>query len=1255
MRSIFNLFLIRGRFGVGVIAFAPVLALAQTTPNPDCANAYPVAVSSGSVPDEWVASNTFGEANAITPPGCNGTGNRDVWFSFVATASVLTVVHDRGFAEITYIEVFSGTCGSLNSIGCTDGAAAANALPLTNLVIGDTYLFRIYRGSATSSATFRVGVVHPITNNECVAATVLVPSGDVNRNTMGLQATTIGATQSLPGCAVAGASDDDVWFRFTATSTKHTVVVVQEGDVVVQVYSGACGSLTSLWCEDDWVIEREIMDLTPGEDVYLRVHSASATPQQHTWFRIAISAPPGNDECADAQPLFVSDDAVASQLVAFDLVGATGSVVNDFPTVRDVWYRFTAPAGPFVLEKSATFNSAIFDAGCANGITATNSTVMDLDALVPGTVYNLKVGSSSTSTNSFRARGYTTNDDCAEAIPLPVLPADAIVDYTFAVTYGATESAPACATGTDDDVWFSFTATASALLLQAYAEGTSLRYELNTGICGSLVEVECGTVGLTAGTVLDSLVVGTLYRFRLWTAGSTPRPIKLALMEAYTNDECVHAIPLVPASLLDYDPQQRTAFQLATSSLPRCTSASATKDLWYTFTATAPTAAMVTQSSLNSDEVFTELFSGTCASLTSILCTDEPQINYSGLTVGETYFVRAYPDGGSPGFSHQFYTPPVNDNMAGAIQLFPDGNDFTHPMHPYANYGASMSFPQAACTGTPTNDVWFYFVATAPQHKVGVDVGNMNYAETSATLRIETFRGFSTIPDTLLANELVCGTSGNGINVTGLLAGDTVMVRLFNSNNGGQYSRTFHPWIGDGSNPDEASGATLIATYDAYSVSFATDGATQSLPSNDCGMIGDSADDDIWFKFIHDGEAATIICHFLDNNAVLELFAGAVGSLSPIACGYNHLILPPSLVDGQTYHFRVYSRNTSDLEGKLGIFHTPHPMESACADVDCLGPNLVTDPGIEQAGLHATRPPYTFDAAVPVGYTIAPGWHSAVATADSHSAGDDYDNDDRLPFRSTGNTQDLASDVRPRGGGGAAAVYARQGTDYHEAIGGKLTAPLVPGQPYLIAFNVHLKGTTGACDGFGAYLSMEPIAKAEPPFNPPMQMEWQGGPIGYESGWQNICGQFIADRPYAYITIGALRHVNDMVCIGASNYWYYIDDVTVAEVIDALCVTVDVEEVDPEFTAPATGDGLHVFPNPANDRLNISLDEAYFSEEAVIELFDAVGKRVHAEVVSSVASNVLLELPGSLREGLYLVMVRVDGQVPMSARVIIRR
>ena len=82
---------------------------------------------------------------------------------------------------------------------------------------------------------------------------------------------------------------------------------------------------------------------------------------------------------------------------------------------------------------------------------------------------------------------------------------------------------------------------------------------------------------------------------------------------------------------------------------------------------------------------------------------------------------------------------------------------------------------------------------------------------------------------------------------------------------------------------------------------------------------------------------------------------------------------------------------------------------------------------------------------------------------------------------------------------------------------------------------------------------------------------------------------------------------------------------------------------------------LTAFPNPVNDRVNIVCGADLFGKRGVIEVFDATGKRVHAEQVNNFGALQPLGLSAEWKEGLYLVMVRVVGSEPRSARLIIRR
>ncbi|MBK9420394.1 MAG: T9SS type A sorting domain-containing protein [Flavobacteriales bacterium] len=103
--------------------------------------------------------------------------------------------------------------------------------------------------------------------------------------------------------------------------------------------------------------------------------------------------------------------------------------------------------------------------------------------------------------------------------------------------------------------------------------------------------------------------------------------------------------------------------------------------------------------------------------------------------------------------------------------------------------------------------------------------------------------------------------------------------------------------------------------------------------------------------------------------------------------------------------------------------------------------------------------------------------------------------------------------------------------------------------------------------------------------------------------------------------------------------------------------TVGIHEALPLSGTNARGshDNLRVYPNPANDRVNLVIDARAFGKTGVIEVFDVTGKLVHSEQVASLMALQPLELSSIQQEGLYLVMLRVDGHTPRSARVVLKR
>jgi hypothetical protein len=112
--------------------------------------------------------------------------------------------------------------------------------------------------------------------------------------------------------------------------------------------------------------------------------------------------------------------------------------------------------------------------------------------------------------------------------------------------------------------------------------------------------------------------------------------------------------------------------------------------------------------------------------------------------------------------------------------------------------------------------------------------------------------------------------------------------------------------------------------------------------------------------------------------------------------------------------------------------------------------------------------------------------------------------------------------------------------------------------------------------------------------------------------------------------------------------------VVVSRINDPSCIT-SIGDVPPLDESSDEGDALRVYPNPANELLNIVADPSLFGQRAVIELFDATGSRVHTEQVNAFAALQPLDLSQDWKEGLYLVMVRVEGQAPKAARVVVKR
>lgn len=246
--------------------------------------------------------NTAGSVVAATTNStvagspCGAGSFRDVWYRFVAVSTSHTVTISGntfgGGGARARTEVYSGSCGTLASAGaCISGNGNAT---YTGLTIGNTYYVRIY-SNTNNTGNFNICITHTaLANDNCSGAVTLTPASTCT----GVSGTLTGASNSGVAWCWGISTDDDVWYSFTATAASHQVSVtgtgLNFGDIRIQIFSGTCGTLSSLACGGwDWGgrSAANYTSFTPGNTYYVRVFTETAGITLPGAFSICVLAP----------------------------------------------------------------------------------------------------------------------------------------------------------------------------------------------------------------------------------------------------------------------------------------------------------------------------------------------------------------------------------------------------------------------------------------------------------------------------------------------------------------------------------------------------------------------------------------------------------------------------------------------------------------------------------------------------------------------------------------------------------------------------------------------------------------------------------------------------------------------------------------------------------------------------------------------------------------------------------------------------
>jgi hypothetical protein len=510
-------------------------------------------------------------------------------------------------------------------------------------------------GNGGDGADGQVIISWIIPDEVCATAVSLTPSFSCNA----MFASSTYATGSGSACGL-GNGDDDLWFKFVATATTHTVTVdgAANYDAVIGAYNscggsqptgGACVNATGA----GGIETLTLTGLTIGNTYYIEAHDFAAGGGDFTicvtmpTVPACAGSPTITGSCASAMvmswtaPSTASNTAASSYQLYFGTNNPPTNIINGTDLGNVLTYT---PA----LSPSTTYYWQIVPknfVGSAVGCSIQNFTT------------------SSVAT--------PTNDDPCAATSIAVNSSCSYTTFSnqcaTATTVGS-PPAPGCAGYLGSDVWFTISVPSSTVTFDTQSgtmtDGGMAVYR---GTCGALTLIACddntGTGSMPQITRTD-LIPGETIWIRMWENGNDNNgTFGLCAYSSCTsspgNDLPCNATPITLGTIASGD--NTCAAAVGEPGNPSCFDGSTLNTVWYSFVAPATGSVKIRTApgSLASTQI--ALYSGTCgASLTQVTCNDDApacgstamtisEITRTGLTAGATYYIRVDGNGTSVG------------------------------------------------------------------------------------------------------------------------------------------------------------------------------------------------------------------------------------------------------------------------------------------------------------------------------------------------------------------------------------------------------------------------------------------------------------------------------------------------------------------------------------------------------------------------------------------------------------------------------
>lgn len=839
---------------------------AQINPSDGCAGVPSLPVNAACVPNTFTMAGSYSNGGLVMSATCiSGLNQDDGWYSFTATSTSTTInlSGDRLKALVIWT-----ACGGGTELACSEAVSGVTATLSLTTTIGTTYYIQVHRRGGGNTATMigDICVFQTPVAAACVPNTVIasIPYTQTGMNTAGSG----DDFSSADACGSVYMNGDDYTFSYTPAVDQCVSISLSNTATWVGLFvTNGCPSAGGVSCVASSTSSSGNpsvggVSLTAGVTYFFTV-STWPSPQT-TPFDISVTAcppPPANDECVTATPVPVNPTNICATSVAGTIFNASASWQANAcggTDDDDVWYSFVATNTTHLINLNNVAGSTtdLYHSVYAGTCGALGAALVCSDpnnsvvtGLIPGNTYYVRVYSWTSTpgqTSTFNICIATpppppANDNCAGAIPVPVNPTNICASTVTGTIYSATASSQAngCGGTADDDVWFSFVATNTSHLINLLniTGGTiDLYHSVYAGSCGAPgAALVCSDPN---NSVVSGLTPGNTYYVRVYSWTSTAGQTSVFDVCIGTpppppaNDNCSGAIP-VPVSTTSCSYTTGTIYSATASSQANGCGGTADDDVWYSFVATSPAVNIsLTNISGGTTDLYHSVYAGSCgAPGAALVCSDPNTSTVTGLTPGNTYFVRIYSWTSTAGQTSAFDLcileagacgTPNNQDYCVAPAILTPGTSFSSNTSGTYTSDIPANLGSVFC-GSIENNSWYEFVATSTSHTFPiVSVTGCTWGIQAQVYAVtEDVNGcctnFASVSNCYNPASLALGT----VTATGLTIGNTYLL-MVDGNGGSICDFTISGWNGTGILPVELINFTGLGMPEYNALNWST-------------------------------------------------------------------------------------------------------------------------------------------------------------------------------------------------------------------------------------------------------------------------------------------------------------------------------------------------------------------------------------------------------------------------------------------------